>query len=98
LILEKAVKREQGSVKLMKTEEQSIYQKRYKHIAPEIVNGSHKQSIYSDIYSFGYLVYNIYKTICKTSPKLKTIVKECYKVKGWNYRASFAKVSLILES
>jgi serine/threonine protein kinase len=59
----KSCKREQGSVKLMKTEEQSVYQKRYKHIAPEIVNGSHKQSIYSDIYSFGYLVYNMYKTM-----------------------------------
>lgn len=57
----KSCKQEQGSKKHLTTEEQSIYLQRYKHIAPEIVDGSHKQSIYSDIYSFGYLVYNISK-------------------------------------
>jgi len=94
----KSCKRENGIVKHLKPEEQIIYQKRYKHIAPEIVDGSHKQSIYSDIYSFGYLVCHIFTTLCQTSPKLKTIVKECFKVKTWDCRASFAKVSMILES
>jgi serine/threonine protein kinase len=93
----KSCKREEGITKRMSLEEQSEYRKKYKHIAPEIVDGSHKQSMYSDIYSFGYLVYNIYTYLCKDSAVLHSIVNQCYKVKSWSCRASFSKVVHLLE-
>ncbi len=38
---------------LMKVEKQEDYHQKFLHIAPEIVNGSDRQSIYSDIYWMG---------------------------------------------
>lgn len=87
---------EKGNTKNLTSEEQIRYHLRYRHIAPEIINGSYKQSIYSDIYSFGYLVYKISTFLCPTSSCLKQIVKECYRVKTWSCRASLTKVSMIL--
>lgn len=93
----KSCKREEGVTKCMTASEQEMYKKQYKHIAPEIIDGSYKQSIYSDIYSFGYLVCCIYTIICTNSSRLRKIVKECYKVKTWNCRASLTRISQILE-
>ena len=89
--------RREGCTKCLSMEEQSEYRKKYRHIAPEVIDGSYKQSIYSDIYSFGYLVDNIYTLVCKNSTALHSIVKQCYKVRTWNCRASFLKVLLLLE-
>lgn len=92
----KSCTRENGSTKSLSLSEQESYRKQYRHIAPEVVDGSNKQSIYSDIYSFGYLVYCVHSILCKQSSKLRKIVKECYKVKTWNCRVSLARVSQIL--
>lgn len=89
----KACRRDLGKTKSLKTEEQNQYLHKYKHIAPEVVNGTHKQSTYSDVYSFGYLVYQIVSSpACQHSKALKRIVRECYEVKTWHCRASLAKV------
>lgn len=90
----KACRRDFGAKKNLGTEEQKMYHCKYKHIAPEVINGSHKQSTYSDIYSFGYLVYRIVSTTCKQSKVLHKIVKQCYEVKTWHCRASLEKCIL----
>lgn len=40
----------------MKAEKQKDYRQKFPHIAPEIVNGTNRQTIYSDIYSMGKIV------------------------------------------
>lgn len=43
----------------MKAERQADYSQKYPHIAPEIANGSERQSINSDIYSMGKIVFAV---------------------------------------
>ena len=35
------------------------YQRKYVHLAPEVINGEHKQSTYSDIFSVGGDLYRV---------------------------------------
>ena len=43
-------------------EEQNKYKKYHRHIAPELVKGTHSQSFKSDIYSYGYLLSQMSKS------------------------------------
>lgn len=43
--------------------EQRKYQKHHRHIAPELVKGTHPQSFKSDVYSYGYILNQISKSI-----------------------------------
>ena len=45
--------------------EQRKYKKYHRHIAPELVEGTHPQSCQSDIYSYGYLLGQINTVNCK---------------------------------
>ncbi|CAB4011817.1 probable serine threonine- kinase gdt4 [Paramuricea clavata] len=46
--------------------EQKKYKEYHRHIAPEVVKGTHSQSFKSDIYSYGYLLSQMSKLISKT--------------------------------
>ena len=46
-------------------EEQKKYKKYNRHIAPELVKGTHSQSFKSDIYSYGYLLSQMSKSISR---------------------------------
>ena len=51
----------------MSKEEQEAYKQKYKHIAPEVVAGTHLPSSASDIYSLGRLLEQIATKIgCKS--------------------------------
>lgn len=39
--------------------EQAEYTKKYTHLAPELINGESKQSLYSDIFAFGGVLYKV---------------------------------------
>ena len=47
--------------------QKEMYHKCYLHIAPELVRGTHTQSVASDVYSFGMLMYSI----CNLHPNAK---------------------------
>lgn len=94
----KSCKRNAGKIIKISKKEQDDYRTKYKHIAPEVIDGSNRQSIYSDIYSFGYMVKKIQIYILPSSEKLKRIIKECYMVEKWDCRASLSKVTMVLQS
>jgi serine/threonine protein kinase len=55
--------------------EKEKYRQRYWHIAPELINGTHKQSTKSDIFSLGVLMTNVCK--CHKYEQLSGLAKEC---------------------
>lgn len=64
----------QRTVHLSK-EEQEAYKQKYKHIAPEVVAGTHLPSYASDVYSLGLLLRQIATKIgCKS---LLSLSKHC---------------------
>lgn len=46
----------QGKIYKLSSRDQEKYRKCHKHIAPEVVRGTHSQSIASDVYAFGLLL------------------------------------------
>ena len=51
----------------MSKEEQEAYKQKYRHIAPEVVAGTHRQSHASDVYGLGLLLEQIAdKSCCKS--------------------------------
>jgi serine/threonine protein kinase len=56
-------------------EHQKIHLKKYWHIAPELVRGTHKQSYKSDVFSFGVMLKSV--CVCMSSKNLKEMAKEC---------------------
>ena len=45
------------------------YLKKYPHIAPELIEGEIKQSVYSDVYSIGKILFRIINQGCTSSLK-----------------------------
>ncbi|KAL9951843.1 hypothetical protein ACROYT_G044578 [Oculina patagonica] len=62
-------------VLLMKAEKQEGYRQKFPHIAPEIVNGSDRQSIYSDIYSMGKIVLAVLDLLPTATAKSIKVAK-----------------------
>lgn len=63
--------------KILTEEEKAKYYREHCHIAPEVIEGSHAQSVMSDMYSFGVMIASIYKyTKCRP---LKELAKNCLK-------------------
>lgn len=71
----KAVNVVNAKVYTLSPKEQDKYRKYHKHIAPELVRGTHKQSTASDIYSFGLLI----SLVCKHFPcePLRKLAFQC---------------------
>jgi len=63
--------------KILTEEEKGKYYRGHCHIAPEVIEGSHAQSVLSDMYSFGVMIASIYK-YTKYRP-LKELAKHCLK-------------------
>ena len=66
----KATKLSEGKQYKLNTMEKSEYLHRFPHIAPEIVEGEYKQSIYSDSYSIGKIMLQIINHGCIEHLKL----------------------------
>lgn len=63
--------------KILTEEEKAKYYREHCHIAPEVIEGSHAQSVMSHMYSFGVMITSIYKyTKCRP---LKELAKNCLK-------------------
>lgn len=63
----KCIRKLDACKKILSKEEQEAYKQKYKHIAPEVVAGSHLPSNASDIYSLGLLLGQIATKIgCKS--------------------------------
>ena len=63
----KCIRKLDACKKVMSKEEQEAYKQKYKHIAPEVVAGTHLPSSASDIYSLGRLLEQIATKIgCKS--------------------------------
>ena len=60
----------------LSTREQKIYQTKYRHIAPELVRGTHKQSFMSDIFSYGVMLSNVATGTCCSS-QLRSLSLTC---------------------
>ena len=56
-------------------EERSYYRIHHKHIAPELINGTHSQSFRSDVYSLGRIVLQCSKIV--SSSQLRRISQVC---------------------
>ena len=55
----KATMASQGKRYRLTLQEIQDYQRKYVHLAPEVINGEHKQSTYSDIFSVGGVLYRV---------------------------------------
>lgn len=67
----------EGKRKILSRNEKAKYYKEHYHIAPEVIERTHPQSIKSDMYSVGVVVASLYKH-SKYLP-LKEIAKHCLK-------------------
>lgn len=63
--------------KKLSQEEKNRYYSEHFHIAPEVVEGTHSQSILSNMYSFGVVVASLY-SFTKYRP-LKELARQCLK-------------------
>ncbi|CAB4008907.1 serine threonine- kinase [Paramuricea clavata] len=61
----------------LRAKEQRKYSKYHRHIAPELIEGTHPQSCESDIYSYGYLLTQITRSITKNHTVLDNISIAC---------------------
>ena len=57
--------------------EQRKYKKHHRHIAPELVGGTHPQSCESDVYSYGYLLRQITRSLTTKITILEGISIAC---------------------
>ena len=57
--------------------EQTKYEKRHRHIAPELVKGTHVQSFKSDIYSYGYIITQVSQAIPRKCDLLDDVSIAC---------------------
>ena len=58
----KATKLKDGRMFRLSIEEKLDYQKKFPHVAPEVVEGEYRQSIYSDMYGVGGVLYQLVET------------------------------------
>jgi len=57
--------------------EQEKYFKHHWHIAPELIRGTHKQSIASDVYSYGVLLHYVCKKLNFAALSTSRVSKKC---------------------
>ena len=67
----------EGKRKILSRNEKAKYYKEHYHIAPEVIEGTHPQSIKSDMYSVGVVIASLYKH--SQYLPLKEIAKHCLK-------------------
>ena len=77
-------------------ESRKEYRKLHRHIAPELVDGSHVQSTQSDIYSYAYMLKQI-SDCGYHSPQLKRVIKYCF-LPRWHLRSSITKICFELQT
>ena len=83
----KATSIESGVLHRLSEEEQMTYLSRYLHIAPEVVHGEYRQSIYSDIFSVGHVFTQIkdkgfFNSLpCHNKSKLFSLIQQCRSVR-----------------
>lgn len=58
----KATKLKDGRMFRLSIEEKLDYQKKFSHVAPEVVEGEYRQSVYSDMYAVGGVLYRLVET------------------------------------
>ena len=58
----KATKLKYGKMFYLSTQDKLDYRKKFPHIAPEVVEGEYRQSIYSDMYAVGGVLYRLVET------------------------------------
>ena len=91
----KCIRKQEACIKVLSKEEQVEYRQKYKHIAPEIVAGTHLPSYTSDIYSLGLLLRQIaYKIGCKSLLSLS----ESSQVNNPQFRASLEYLTKNIKS
>ena len=67
----KCIRKQKACIKVLSKEQQVEYRQKYKHIAPELLAGTHLPSYASDILTFGFLLTQVaYKIGCKSLPSL----------------------------
>jgi serine/threonine protein kinase len=79
----KATEKNNGKKYNLSFSEQLHYHLHYRHIAPEVINGTMKQSVFSDIYSAGRIMRIIWQgerlegLDKKSTTKINTIISKC---------------------
>lgn len=58
----------EGKIKVLTAAEKDRYRKEHMQIAPELIEGTHPQSVKSDIYSQGIVFARIYLNLLNTNP------------------------------
>lgn len=81
-------------LKKLSKEEKSKYRKQHYHIAPEVVAGTHTQSVKSDVYSLGIAIVAVYR-VNKYKP-LKEIARHC--LQPYSSRCSSLELFTILRN
>lgn len=91
----KCIRKQEACLKVMSKEEQVEYRQTYKHIAPEVVAGTHLPSYASDIYSLGLLLRQIANKVgCKS---LLSLSESC-QVNNPQIRASLEYLLINIQS
>ena len=73
----KARKTDEAKLYSLTMSKQLEYKKYYKHIAPEVVAGTHCQSVVSDIYAFGIIIASTHINFENNLSILKDISLSC---------------------
>ena len=79
----KATEKDNGKKYDLSLSEKLHYRVHYRHIAPEVIDGTMKQSILSDVYSTGRILRIILQRGCfeglseQTTAKIKTVISRC---------------------
>jgi len=73
----KSCKVQLGKKKHVPPEERESYSLRHKHIAPELIDGSHRQAITTDIYSLGILLSSISKQLYEDAAFISKVADKC---------------------
>lgn len=60
----KATKLKYGKMFYLGTQDKLDYGKKFPHIAPEVVEGEYRQSVYSDMYAVGGVFYRLVESGC----------------------------------
>ena len=83
----KATKRSESKRYHLSDLEKREYARKYSHISPEVIEGETKQSIYSDIFSFGKVMYHVIDCGCVSDlaavqkGKLSAFAEKCISVR-----------------
>ena len=91
----KCISKQEACIRILSKEQQETYKQKYKHIAPEVVAGTHPPSYLSDIYALGLLLGQIANKIhCKSLLSLS----ECCLVSNPQARVSLDYLMVSIQS